>query len=69
MNLITCQPAIQVILPQPGFIKGVLNPNSGNEPPDMRCGYGACSVSGCNCPAYMGNDNTCSNCGHNYQSH
>jgi hypothetical protein len=32
-------------------------------------GYGACSVSGCNCQAYMGSDNTCANCGHNYSLH
>lgn len=32
-------------------------------------GYGACSVSGCNCQSYMGNDDTCQNCGHNYSLH
>ncbi len=32
-------------------------------------GYGECSVSGCNCKAYMGNDQTCSNCGHSFQLH
>lgn len=32
-------------------------------------GYGACSVSGCNCQSYMGNDATCQNCGHNYSLH
>jgi hypothetical protein len=34
-----------------------------------RAGYGECSVSGCNCKNYMGNDNTCSNCGHSFQLH
>jgi hypothetical protein len=34
-----------------------------------RCGYGACAVSGCNCRAYEGRDNTCGNCGHNYERH
>lgn len=34
-----------------------------------RAGYGECSVSGCNCKAYMGNDQTCSNCGHSFQLH
>lgn len=32
-------------------------------------GYGACSVSGCNCRAFEGSDYTCSNCGHNYDRH
>ncbi|OWY24910.1 hypothetical protein C7N43_15805 [Sphingobacteriales bacterium UPWRP_1] len=32
-------------------------------------GWGACSVNGCHCQAYMGNDNTCQNCGHNYTLH
>lgn len=32
-------------------------------------GYGACSASGCNCQSYGGSGNTCSNCGHNYQTH
>jgi hypothetical protein len=32
-------------------------------------GYGACSSSGCNCQAYGGSGDTCSNCGHNYQTH
>ena len=32
-------------------------------------GYGECSVSGCNCKAYMGQDDTCSNCGHSFKLH
>jgi hypothetical protein len=32
-------------------------------------GYGACSASGCNCQAYGGSGDTCSNCGHNYATH
>jgi hypothetical protein len=32
-------------------------------------GYGACSSSGCNCKAYGGSGDTCSNCGHNYATH
>ena len=32
-------------------------------------GYGECSVSGCNCKAYMGQDETCSNCGHSFKLH
>jgi hypothetical protein len=32
-------------------------------------GYGACSASGCNCQGYAGSGDTCSNCGHNYQTH
>jgi hypothetical protein len=32
-------------------------------------GWGACSVNGCHCQAYMGNDDTCQNCGHNYSLH
>lgn len=34
-----------------------------------QCGYGACSVSGCNFRTYEGRDNTCGNCGHNYERH
>jgi hypothetical protein len=36
---------------------------------NARAGYGECSVSGCNCKHYMGNDQTCSNCGHSFQLH
>jgi hypothetical protein len=32
-------------------------------------GYGRCGVQGCNCPAYGGSGDLCSNCGHNYGSH
>ena len=37
----------------------------------LRCGYGACSKSGCNCKGYEGNASTCANqgCGHSYQDH
>jgi hypothetical protein len=35
----------------------------------VRCGYGACSSSGCNCQKYEGNGDTCGNCGHSYQRH
>jgi hypothetical protein len=49
---------------------GILFPT--NEPPrltPLRAGYGRCGVNGCNCPAYGGNGNLCSNCGHNYSDH
>lgn len=69
MNLATSQPNTAVILPQAAFIESLANPGSAHEPPEMRCGYGVCSISGCHCQGYMGNDNTCSNCGHNYGSH
>ena len=36
---------------------------------EIHMGYGACSVSGCNCQSYMGNADTCENCGHNYRLH
>lgn len=36
---------------------------------DPQSGYGSCSVYGCNCRAYEGSGNTCSNCGHNYYRH
>ena len=42
----------------------------GDLPPaPLRAGYGRCSVSGCNCPSYMGNGELCGNCGHNYSLH
>ena len=36
-----------------------------------RCGYGACSKSGCNCQHFEGSGSTCANmgCGHAYQDH
>ncbi|MEI2738495.1 MAG: hypothetical protein V9F01_06905 [Chitinophagaceae bacterium] len=37
--------------------------------PSIKMGYGECSVSGCNCRAYMGNADTCENCGHNKDLH
>jgi hypothetical protein len=37
--------------------------------PAIHMGYGACSVSGCNCQSYMGSADTCQNCGHNYGLH
>jgi len=35
----------------------------------LRAGYGRCSVSGCNCPSYMGQAELCENCGHRYDLH
>jgi hypothetical protein len=32
-------------------------------------GYGECSVYGCNCKAYMGENDTCNNCGHSFKLH
>jgi hypothetical protein len=32
-------------------------------------GYGACSVSGCGCQGFMGSDQLCGNCHHNYSFH
>jgi hypothetical protein len=37
--------------------------------PGIHMGPGACSVSGCNCQAYMGSGTTCENCGHNWSLH
>jgi translation initiation factor 2 gamma subunit (eIF-2gamma) len=37
--------------------------------PHIHMGYGECSVSGCNCRAYMGSADTCENCGHNKELH
>jgi hypothetical protein len=37
--------------------------------PHHKCGYGACSISGCYCQSYSGQAYTCANCGHNYASH
>jgi len=36
---------------------------------EAHAGWGRCSISGCNCPAYQGNADLCGNCGHNYASH
>jgi hypothetical protein len=38
---------------------------------EVRLGYGACSVSGCNCQGYQGSGSTCANagCGHSYTDH
>jgi hypothetical protein len=36
---------------------------------DVQAGYGNCTVSGCECPAFMGEDQLCGNCGHNYEFH
>jgi hypothetical protein len=35
----------------------------------IHSGYGRCLMSYCNCPEYGGQDNLCSNCGHNYTDH
>lgn len=37
--------------------------------PEIIMGYGECSVSGCNCRAYMGSADTCENCGHGKHLH
>lgn len=39
--------------------------------PPIRCGYGACSKSGCNCKGFEGSASTCGNsgCGHAYSDH
>jgi hypothetical protein len=44
---------------------------TGDVPPSapLHAGYGRCGVNGCNCPAYGGQGDLCSNCGHNYSSH
>lgn len=34
-----------------------------------KAGYGACSISGCPCQAFTGNQNNCQNCGHRYTDH
>lgn len=40
-----------------------------DKKPEVKMGPGACSVSGCNCQSYMGNADTCQNCGHNWSLH
>ena len=32
-------------------------------------GWGYCTVSGCGCKAFMGTQDLCTNCGHNYSLH
>ena len=41
--------------------------DSKNAP--IRAGYGRCSVSGCGCEQFMGSDELCGNCHHNYSLH
>lgn len=36
---------------------------------EAKAGYGACSVSGCYCRGFMGNQDLCANCGHQYGMH
>lgn len=40
-----------------------------SELDDVRLGAGACSVSGCSCPGFMGSADLCSNCGHSASLH
>jgi hypothetical protein len=39
------------------------------EATEVQAGYGTCTVTGCDCPAFMGQDQLCGNCGHNYEMH
>jgi hypothetical protein len=41
------------------------------RPAAPACGYGACSVSGCPCPAFKETygSQLCNNCGHQYTDH
>jgi hypothetical protein len=50
-----------------GLIASLIKPRGNSKP--ARCGYAACSSSGCNCQKYEGSADTCGNCGHNYQRH
>ncbi len=52
-----------------GAIALLVKPLGKSKP--VRCGYGKCSSSGCNCQKYEGNGNTCGNsgCGHGYDRH
>ena len=41
------------------------------DPGEVRLGYGACSIGGCNCQRFDGYGDTCANsgCGHAYADH
>lgn len=51
------------------FVSPVVDTQS--DPQPWRCGFGACSKSGCNCKEYEGSGSTCANqgCGHSFQDH
>jgi len=34
-----------------------------------KAGYGACSISGCPCQKFQGQQDLCGNCGHKYTDH
>jgi hypothetical protein len=51
----------------PAAAKAALKAESVNL--DHPQGYGACSTSGCPCRGYTGNQQLCTNCGHNYTQH
>jgi hypothetical protein len=38
-------------------------------PRHAHAAFGRCTNNGCNCCAYQGNTNNCSNCGHQYTDH
>jgi hypothetical protein len=66
----TSSPGLGKQPPESFELIGILFP-TGDEPntPPLKAGYGRCSVSGCTCPAYMGQGDLCGNCGHNYSLH
>ena len=48
---------------------GILFPTDDVPAAPLRAGYGRCSVNGCPCPGFAGNQQLCENCGHNYSMH
>jgi hypothetical protein len=46
---------------------------AGDEPsaPPLKAGGNACTVAGCHCPYFMGDEKAtiCENCGHHYSAH
>jgi hypothetical protein len=48
---------------------GILFPADEVPAAPLKAGYGRCSVNGCPCPGFAGNQQLCENCGHNYSMH
>ena len=49
--------------------RGELVDNSKPDNQPIRAGYGNCTASYCTCGGFMGSNQLCANCGHNYSFH
>lgn len=68
MNLESHSPSNLPAAARNGMYCPTSTTESMNRPP-LRAGYGACYVNGCLCKSFMGSDQLCGNCGHNYSFH